>query len=126
MILASLRNKVYSSMLTLVVAVQLLNMSIDAIDPVQHFEDLAINEIESCIELVVEVILGHDNAIGESHEHDHSSFKPGTGVVLFAYSRLQLTFDNDHVIGSAPICFRNTSLKKSIIITIISPPPKVC
>jgi hypothetical protein len=126
MVLASLRKKVYSSMLTFVVAVQLLNVSIDAVDPVPHFEDLAINEIESCIELVVEIVLGHGNAIEETDEHDQSSFKPGSGVILFAASRLMLDFDNDHVIHTTPSFVTNTSFKSSLTITIISPPPKVC
>jgi hypothetical protein len=126
MLLASLRKKVYSSVLTFVVAVQLINVSIDAADPVPHFEDLAINEIESCIELVVEIVLGHGNVIEETHEHDHSQFKPAPGVVLFVSSRVMLSFNNDHIIHTIPSFVTNTSFKNSLMITIISPPPKVC
>ncbi len=124
-LLASLRNQFYSTLLTLMMATQLLNLSIDAIDPFPHFEDLSINEIESCIELVIEVVLGHENAIRETEDHDHSSCKTGNMIVLFACTRQQLAFSDDHGIEVCPVFSSMSFFIKTPVLAIISPPPRL-
>ena len=119
-----LRRRFYASIVTMIVALQLVNVSIDPVDP-SHFEDLSINEIESCIELVIEVVLGHDNAIQETEDHDHSSFKPVNTFVLFNVSRVSHTFENSLEVVSAPGFIHNTSLIPSPTRAILLPPPKL-
>jgi hypothetical protein len=59
----------------LVVIFQLLNLSIDAPDAQPDYlpENLVINDIESIVELVLEDLLGIDNAISEQDEPDEES-----------------------------------------------------
>lgn len=68
----------------MLITVQVVNMSIDAVDPSASFEDLTINEIETCAEFVLELVLDYDNVIGETHDHDHASGKPCIPHILFA------------------------------------------
>ena len=79
-----LRNKYWQTVVSVVITIQVVNMSVDAVHPSPNFEDLTINEIETCAEFVLEVILGYDNAIKETHDHDHSSGKPSSPHILFA------------------------------------------
>jgi hypothetical protein len=123
-LLAPLRHQFYSSLITLLMATQLLNLSIDAIDPFPHFEDIAINEIESCIELVVEVVLGHENAITETDGHEHSSCKTGNTIVLFSSLRQQHVFPDDNGVELAPSYSTERMFIKSPVLTIFSPPPR--
>lgn len=53
-------------------ALYLLNISVDAPDQLPgHFpEDLSFNDQESIVELVVEKLLGFENAIAEHDDHD--------------------------------------------------------
>lgn len=62
-------------------ALYLLNISVDTADPYpDHIpEDLSFNDQESIVEIVVEKILGFENAIAEYDDHDteeHNKKKP--------------------------------------------------
>ena len=50
----------------------LLNISVDSADPYAEYfkEDLSINDQESIIEIVVEKIIGYENAIKEYDDND--------------------------------------------------------
>lgn len=123
-LLATLRKKFYSSVLTTMVAVQLLNLSIDAVDPFPHFEDLAINEIESCLELFIEIVLDHKDAIKETDDHDHAPCKTAGMVVLFPCTRPSHTFVNDNTVAKSQFFLKDLFSIKSPVLTIISPPPR--
>jgi hypothetical protein len=60
--------------------VQLINMSINVADPSPVMEDLSVNEIESCVELVLEVFLGKEGAIKETNDQDHSSHRTANHI----------------------------------------------
>jgi hypothetical protein len=122
---STLRSKLSSTIVTMVVAVQLLNVSIDPVDPSHFIEDLTVNEIESCVELFIEVVLGHGNAIEETEDHDHCSFKPANAVTLFIQSNVQQIFTNIPVIESTRMFIRDTSLTTCPSLKILVPPPKV-
>lgn len=79
-----LRTNFLRTIISWVVMLQLLNISIDP--PDRHYgpEDLTINDIESCLELVLEVFLGHDNFIGEVDDQDDDSGQPTNAITLFA------------------------------------------
>lgn len=53
-------------------ALYLLNISVDTADPHPEYipEDLSINDQESIIEIIVEKILGYENAFIEYDDHD--------------------------------------------------------
>lgn len=72
----------------------LLNISVDSPDPnPEHIpEDLSINDQESIIEVVVEKILGFEDAFEEYDDHDsedHHKKKP-IEVVIFAQKIIYL------------------------------------
>lgn len=50
----------------------LLNVSVDTADPYPEYipEDLSFNDQESIIEIIVEQVLGYDNAFKEYDDHD--------------------------------------------------------
>lgn len=54
----------------------LLNISVDNTDPYPNFipENLSINDQESIIEIVVEKLLGFDNAIKEYDDNENEDF----------------------------------------------------
>ncbi len=58
----------------------LLNISVDTVDPNPEYipEDLSINDQESIVEIIVEQVLGYEDAFGEYDDHDtedHNSSK---------------------------------------------------
>ncbi|CAM4122321.1 hypothetical protein GILI108418_06085 [Gillisia limnaea] len=64
----------------------LLNISVDSVDPNLELipEDLSINDQESIIEIVVEKILGYEDAIKEYDDNDleHSNKKTNVKIDL--------------------------------------------
>ncbi|MDX1351101.1 MAG: hypothetical protein R3279_12665 [Putridiphycobacter sp.] len=72
MVLSQLRNSVFTKVLWSFIGLHLLNISVDAPDPnPQHIpEDLSINDQESIIEIILEKILGYENAIEEYDDLD--------------------------------------------------------
>lgn len=108
----------------MIVAVQLFNSSFDPVDPAYVKEDLSINEIESCLELILEIILGHDDAVMESDESDDAPDRPGSTVTLYTISASVVLEENQSIeIKSALPIIAGTNLD-SVSLPIISPPPK--
>jgi hypothetical protein len=75
-------------------ALYMLNISVDAEDPnPQHLpENLAINDQESIIEIIVEQLLGYENAIEEYDDNDrddHNHKNPNIKINLI----VQITGD---------------------------------
>lgn len=62
----------------------LLNISVDTADPYpDHIpEDLSINDQESIVEIVVEKVLGYENAIGEYDDHDTKDHNKKTNIKI--------------------------------------------
>jgi len=109
----------------LIVSLQLFNISFDPADTFCGPEDLSINEIESCVELVVEIILGHEDAVGESDESDEAPNKPGSSFVLFSISNSSLILANPTtLIKSYQPLFKSAHIE-SLSFPILSPPPKL-
>ncbi len=69
---SSIRHSVYFRVLWGLVALYLLNISIDTADPYPDYipEVLTINDQESFVEFFLEKILGFENAIAEYDDHD--------------------------------------------------------
>jgi hypothetical protein len=109
----------------MIVALQLFNISFDPADHLSGTEDLSINDIESCVEMIVEVVLGHEDAIEESDEADEAPEKPGSAITLFAifHSKISIETPSKSTINNHSI-FRSSSIE-SLSLPIISPPPKL-
>lgn len=62
----------------------LLNISVDTADPnPEHIpEDLSINDQESIIEIVLEKVLGYEDAIKEYDDHDTEDHNKKTNVKI--------------------------------------------
>ena len=109
----------------LIVTMQLFNISFDPADPSCGAEDLSINEIESCVELVLEIMLGHNDAIGESDESDAAPDKPGSTVILFSAYNSTPSIENPSVyIRNYQPVFKSAHVE-SLSLPIVSPPPKL-
>ena len=67
-----IRNSVFIKVFWGLMGIYLLNISVDTADPnPEHIpEDLSLNDQESIIEIVIEKILGFENAIDEYDDHD--------------------------------------------------------
>lgn len=69
---SQIRNSVFTKILWGLMGLYLLNISVDSTDPnPEHIpEDLSFNDQESIIEIVLEKILGYEDAIKEYDDHD--------------------------------------------------------
>jgi hypothetical protein len=111
--------------ITLVVALQLLNLSIYAQDfrPLQTSTASETNITETIVEYVVEVVLGHKNAIPEQSQH-HTFHKKVAFKAINLFH--QLTFTDLTVKHRT----RNTPLLNNYdflyLQEINPPPPKAC
>ena len=118
------RKKLFMTIVCMIVSVQLFNLSFDPADPSYGKEDLSINEIESCLELILEIVLGHHDAVKESDESDEAPDRPGSTIILFTISTSVLLEENQSIeIKSALSIIASTNLE-SVSLPIISPPPK--
>lgn len=114
------------TVIIMIVTLQVVNISIDPADTNAGKEDLSINEIESCVELILEVCLKHSDAVRESDEHDDSSCKPGAGsLILFSVDNRVLAVEQPLAPSSSHNYCDHTSFFESIGQSIQSPPPKV-
>jgi hypothetical protein len=119
-----LRNRMLRTLISLFIAVQLLNICIDPIDHFTGAQEISINEIESCIEFVLEVVMGNDNAVKESDEADDSSDKQAVTIVLFLSIDRQLLSVGTSQIKQSKISEHYFSNFSSLAQPINSPPPK--
>ena len=118
-----MRHRFCKSFVLLAMALQVLNMSIDPVDSLTGVQDIAINEIESCVELIVEVVLDKQNGVQETDEADDSHDRHIPQVVYYA---CQQAIETE--IPVVVVRTKHSTLKVdaffSPTIPIISPPPK--
>ncbi|WP_373017898.1 hypothetical protein [Muriicola sp.] len=67
-----IRHSVFTRFLAGIMGLYLLNLSVDTIEQVPSFspQDLTVNDQESIVELVVEKVLGYEDAIKETDDRD--------------------------------------------------------
>jgi len=119
-----LRKKLLMTIVCMIVSVQLFNLSFDPADTSYGKEDLSINEIESCLELILEIVLGHEDAVKETDESDEAPDRPGSTVILCTISGSVLLEENQSIgIKSSLPVLASTNLE-SVSLPILSPPPK--
>ena len=82
-----------------ILALHLLNTSADVADPNPEYipEDLTINDQESILELIVEQVLGYENAFEEYDDHDTDDHNKKTNVKLDFYSQYQNESNNQDI-----------------------------
>lgn len=123
-LLKILRTKILVTITCIVVGLQIFNISFDPVDNHAGMEDLSINEIESCLELVLEIALNQENAIEETDESDEAPNKPGTSLLLFSFFKPVVLIENQIANARKQYgTFKNTQTK-SLTLSIIPPPPK--
>jgi hypothetical protein len=83
-VLNQIRNSVFTKILWGLMGLYLLNISVDTADlnPEHITENLSINDQESIVEIVVEKILGYENAIKEYDDHDTEDHNKKTNVKI--------------------------------------------
>jgi hypothetical protein len=83
-VISQIRNSVFAKILWGLLALHLLNISVDTADPNPEYipEDLSINDQESVIEIVLEKVLGYENAIKEYDDHDTEDHNKKTNVKI--------------------------------------------
>lgn len=107
----------------------LLNISVDSVDPNPQLfpEDLSINDQESIIEIVVEKILGYEDAIKEYDDNDleHNNKKTNVKIDLIN------SYTADYLINQSLV---ETAIQKfpdfNVFLTngfhqLDTPPPKI-
>lgn len=124
------QNKIFN-LLWIVMALHILNFSIDAPDVIDRniAEDLSYNEIESFTELITENILGIENAFSETDEKGDEQtefFKKYSEITFYFIS------SKDKMINDSLKSIKNRSTSNlystpycsTIYISIFSPPPE--
>lgn len=109
--------------------VYLLNISVDAADPnPEHIpEDLTINDQESIVEMVVEQVLGCEDAIKEYDDHDTEDHNKKKTVKIDLLVQVINAKNDDHnqAIKRNKLHAHHEVRLTSGFIEIDSPPPKV-
>lgn len=123
-----LRNSIFSKYLWQVLAIYFINLSVDAVNPDYTIfpENLRYNEQESLAELIVEKILGYENAIAEYEDHDteerQSEKLPKISFNVLLKDQLDVSaFLQSQKDSNFPLSAQNTLERAQFIII---PPPK--
>jgi hypothetical protein len=106
----------------------MLNISIDADDPkANHIpEDLSYNEQESIVEILVEKVLGFENAIQEFDDHDPEDHKSQNNVNLdLFFSSPKLALNSIKVLSELEALFDNYHSNLAIGFSKVDNPPPI-
>lgn len=112
------------TVVTLIVNLQILNVSVDPADHTYGYQDISINEVESCVELVLEHILKRDDAVTETNEHDGASGKPHVRVIYIFNDYYALLQNNTFKILPQAMFGEVLLSLTSPSLPIVAPPPK--
>ena len=123
-----IRKNIIYRLFWVLIVINLINLSIDPPDlrPFWEPEDLTVNEMESIIEVVLEIFLGIDDAISEHDEQGDESIK-GYNIKhfsIYCFSLLSYDLQPITLININPFTFKNTNFKTQFFGEPTSPPPK--
>lgn len=119
-----LRKGFVRTSVVVLLTIQVVNVCIDPHDNFLGAHDMAVNEVESCIEFVLEVVLDQTDAVKETDEHDNTTTKHSSMTLLFCVA------PNRILSGSPAHPFSTKSIVhpadriSSVLLPVISPPPK--
>lgn len=127
--ISKIRNNIYTKFLCGIMGLYLLNISVDPPDltPQQIPEDLSFNDQESIIEIVIEQVLGYEDAIKEYDDNDtedHNKKKDVKIDLLYSHTTL-LKSTNKLFKKTVNQYFTYNNHYSNGFIDIDSPPPKV-
>lgn len=114
----------------LFMALHILNCSVDSPDAHPDYvpEDLAYNDIESISELVLEQILGFENAVAEHDEHDTEEGASFGVAKILLYCQSSFEFSIKRIslrpyLKNTPLNYEQTFISQ-FHPDIVSPPPQ--
>ena len=107
----------------------LLNISVDTADPNPEYipEDLSFNDQESIVEIIVEMVLGFEDAFKEYDDHDTEDHnkKKGEKIDLLVHETRANRTVNKQFIGRKGPFPDHEALLTNGFNEIDSPPPKI-
>lgn len=107
----------------------LLNISVDAIDPQPAYlpEDLSFNDQESIIEIVLEQLLGFENAIEEYDDHDteDNTEKKNIKVDFLVHPNHNSSLNQSLALLKKAAISANDNQLSIGFLEVDSPPPKI-
>ncbi|WKK84097.2 hypothetical protein QYS48_17985 [Marivirga arenosa] len=106
----------------------LLNISVDAVDPEASYipEDLSYNEQESVVEIIIEKVLGYDNAIKEFDDKDSDEQNQKTTISLDLFCAKNESFVSHNLCIIQPLNnFKRYSTKLSLGYNKVDTPPPI-
>lgn len=122
-----IRNSIFTQLFWGLMGFYLLNISVDTVDPKPEYipEDLSINDQESILEIIVEKVLGYENAIKEYDDHDsedHNKKKETKTDLLIHFPKTYNLFNH---LNKRKILYPNQENQLlNAFKEIDSPPPK--
>jgi hypothetical protein len=123
-----IREHIIFRFLWFIIALHILNCSIDTPDgiPSSQPEDLTINDIETVYELVVEKLLGYENAVPEHDEpgDEENNRINAKKTVDFYYSQFSLNLPPIHKQSAERYCLFKDTYYKQFHPELTPPPPK--
>ena len=125
-----IKNHIWNRALCLLIALHILNFSID--NPHTLFEHNKVqanfNEIDSVVELVLEDVLNIENAIPEHHAKTPVTHKFNAKKVVWVFEYYQhIQFKKQVAVNFKPAVtttFYSTQIYSSPFISLFSPPPE--
>jgi len=121
------RNNIISRIFCFLMAVHIFNLSVDTKDAAPDYipEDLSINDQETIVELVLEKVMGLDNAVQEKDEPDQEDggaldFKK---INLISHHSNKLFFEQQFFQKKSKIDYL-ASFHQSPTFDVFSPPPE--
>jgi len=126
-----IKNHIGNRVLCLLMALHILNFSIDNPHTLSDHDTVQanFNEIDSVVELVLEDVLNIENAIPEHHSKTPITYKFNAKKVVWLFeSYPTIQFKKALVLNFKPATttsFYSTQIYKSPFISLFSPPPEV-
>jgi hypothetical protein len=123
-----IRNSIFTKILWGLIGLYLLNISVDPADPYPKHtpEDLSFNDQESIIEIILEKVLGYEDAVKEYDDKDTEDHKEKSNTKTHLVANNTTTQSNSHrqaIEGKKRYPDHNSLLADGFA-KIDSPPPK--
>ncbi|PRX56462.1 hypothetical protein [Flagellimonas meridianipacifica] len=126
--LGRIRNSFFTRILWGFIGLYLLNMSVDSSDPFPDYipEDLSFNDQESIIEILVEQVLGFENAFEEYDDHDTEDHnkKKNIKIELLVHTTKNKEITHRYLTEKEMLCLHYEARLTKGFKEIDSPPPK--
>lgn len=119
-----LRKGFVRTSIVLLLTIQVINVCIDPHDNFLGAHDMAVNEVESCIEFVLEIVLNQDDAVKETDEHDNTTTKHSSMTLLFCVTPNRIVSETSLHTLSTKSFVPSADRIPSVLLPVISPPPK--